>query len=966
MPEQERLVPALAELAKDFHIKTVATNDAHYLKREHAAAHDVLLCVGTQSQRDTPDRMKFFGDQFYFKSPKEMAQNFTDFPEALDTTLEVAEKCKLEIPLNKRHYPVYQLPDEPGLTADIHLAMLAREGLKKRFGDTVPEDAAQRLETELKVITQTGFADYFLIVADFVRWAKENDVPVGPGRGSAAGSMVSYALGITNLDPIKYGLLFERFLNPERVTPPDIDIDFSDDKRERVISYVREKYGRDSVCRITTFGRMATRSAVRDVARAMGLSYADGDKIARLIPEAVKEMTIGKALSEVSELKNLIQSNPRYGELVAHVRLIEGAIRHSSTHAAGVVICPAPTIQFLPIYKLTDEDEIYTQYDMNWMDAVGLLKMDFLGLQTLQELDLTVKALRRKGVEIDLDNIPLDDLEVFKLFGDGDTIGIFQFESGGMRDNLIKLKPDRLEDLTAMNALYRPGPMQMVDEYIACRHGRKKVEYLHPRLEPILKDTYGVIVYQEQVMRIATDLAGFSLGKADTLRWAMGKKKMELMKSLEVEFIEGCINGGIPRRSAEAIYLACEQFAHYGFVKAHSAGYALIAYQCAYLKRYYPADFLAACLTVRSRHSEQVMKLLAECRNQSVPVLAPDINESDSGFTATQNGIRFGMAAVKNVGEAAVAGIVAAREKAGAFASFVHFMSEVDLRVVNRKVVESLVDAGAFDSLGPNRASLLASLPSATAYAQAIQEERIKGQTTFFGGGGETAIVLPPPQLHYMDEWPPSELQSREKAVLGYYISSHPLSQYAREISSLATHTLSDKDEFNDGQKIKLCGVVTSLKTKLTKTGDRMAVILLEDLTGAIECLVFPTAFKQYSAQIQTDSMIGVTGRITRQDSGEEPKLKVEDVIPLAEAAARWSQSLRLLIPKQMLTEPLLDRLEKTFAANPGNCLLFIDLLGANGNIRTMRVGKYRVSAGSGLMQRLGELVGSDRIKLSA
>ncbi len=1019
LEEEQRLVPALWQFARDFDLQVVATNDAHYLKREHASAHDILLCVGTQAKRDDPNRLRFATPEFYLKSEAEMRALFSDMPEAVDMTVEIAGKIDLEIPLNVRHYPVFQIPaiesavtpfsistaDPPraavidssadrggsavgklsgsavGLLVgsavgklsgsavadslvDEYLEQQTTEGFLKRYGEDASDEAWGRLRHELGVIKETGFSNYFLIVWDFVRWAKEHGIPVGPGRGSAAGCIVSYCLGITNLDPIKYGLIFERFLNPERVSPPDIDIDFSDDRREEVISYVREKYGADSVCRITTFGKMAAKSAIRDVARAMGMSYGEADRMAKLIPENVRDINLEKAVKEVPEIKVLIDSDPRYKELIDHARIVEGAVRHSSVHAAGVVICPGPVVDYLPVYKPSgDETDLYTQYDMTWMDGLGLLKMDFLGLQTLQELELTIQSLRRKDIEIDLDNIPLDDPRVFQLFSDGRTTGVFQFESGGMRDNLMKLKPERLEDLIAMNALYRPGPMQMIDEFIACRHGRKRVEYSHPKLEPILKETYGVIVYQEQVIRIACDLAGFSLGKADNLRKAMGKKKMEIMQKFRQEFIDGCVSNSIDAKIAESIFDICQEFARYSFVKAHSAGYALIAYQCAYLKVNHPADFMAACLTVRRRDSGPGLKLLAECRAMGEKILPPDINESQSPFIATDKGIRFGLTAVKNVGDAAVSSLIEARGSVERFSSFFHFLSSIDARTVNKKVLESLIDGGAFDSFAVNRATLLNSLGGAMAYAQALQDERDRGQNSLFGGGGsQSTAIYSPPELHFLPEWPLPELLSREKTVLGYYISSHPLERFAREIEGLSTHRLADKDEFTDGMPIKVCGVITSVAKKLTKNGDRWATAFCEDLTGPIECLIFPQAFQQFEAMLQADKLVAISGKISRGGEAEDPKLRVDEVTDIEKAAEKWGQTVRLRLPHERVSEPLLQRLEKLFEDNPGNCYVYFDLEYSGGIRKTWKIPRFKVRPAPEMISRLSELVGADRV----
>lgn len=967
--DQERIIPGIAQLAEDLNLKLVATNDCHYLKKEHADVHDVLLCVGTQSHRDDENRFRFHGRQFYIKSPEEMAELFHDFPQALETTLEITEKINLEIPLGESHFPVFNIP-EPNLNAEEYLAKIARDGLKKRFPGGVTENAAERLEYELGVIQRTGFSHYFLITADFVNWAKEQGVPVGPGRGSAAGCLVSYSLGITNLDPLQYNLIFERFLNPERISPPDIDIDFSDDRREEVIQYVRDKYGQESVCRIITFGTMATRLAIRDVARAMGLSFADGDKIAKLIPEGGKEVSIDSSVKEVPELRELIKTNPSYKELIDHARIVEGTVRHVGTHAAGVVICPGPAVDYIPVCRQSDDEEVYTQYDMNWIDRLGLLKMDFLGLQTLQEIELCMQALKKRGITIDLygDLKECDDTETFKLFADADTIGVFQFESGGMRKNLAKLKPERLEDLIAMNALYRPGPMQMIDEFIDCKHGRKKVTYLHPKLEPILKNTYGVIVYQEQVMRIATDLAGFSLGKADILRKAIGKKKKDLMSEIIKDFEKGCIENGIEKKTAVALVEYMEQFAKYGFPKAHSAGYAIIAYQCGYLKRHYPAEYLAACLSVRSRNSDQVMKLLGECRSHNVPVLGPDINESEQRFVASKKGIRFGFTAIKNVGEAAVRAIIAGREAVGSFQSLFHFLTSVSMQAVNKKVVESLIDAGAFDLMGTNRATLAASLPGAMAYAQAIHEERARGQASLWGGGdddsAEPGVGLPLPELHQMEEWPPVELLSREKAVLGYYITSHPLERYNTEIQGLVSQRLVDRDVFKDGMKVKICAVISSIKYKQTRNGDRMAILVIEDMTGSIECLVFPKVLQAQSELLITDGVVGISGRISRQDMLEDPTLIIEDLIPIEQTAERWGRSLRIELDKDLITEPMIQRIQQVLTESPGQCPVYIDLANSTGSIRRLVLNQIRVNPDTRIVTQLSELIGSEHIFL--
>lgn len=965
--EQEKIIPDLAQIAEDLELKLVATNDAHYIKREHASAHDLLLCIQTGALQQDQKRLRFKGEEFYLKSESEMSELFGEFPQALETTLEIADKCDLEIDLTKRYFPIYTLPEDlSDISTDEYLAQLVEEGYKNRYGDSPPDDAHDRILNELEVISSTGFSNYFLIVWDFVRWAKEHDIPVGPGRGSAAGCLVSYCLEITNIDPIRYGLIFERFLNPERVTPPDIDIDFADDRREEVIAYVRERYGSDCVCRITTFGKMAAKSAVRDVARVLGMAYADGDKVAKLIPFAVggKDVPLDQIMRETPDLKKLINSDDRFKNLMDHARVIQGSARHASTHAAGVVITPGPTDEFVPVYTQSDDDEVYTQYDMNWVDTAGLLKMDFLGLQTLTELDLTIKSLKKRGIEVDLDEIDLDDRDVFKLFSEGKTTGIFQFESSGMRDNLMKLQPRRVDDLIAMNALYRPGPMQKIGEFIDCSHGDKKAAYLHEKLEPILNDTHGVIVYQEQVIKIATDLAGFSLGKADNLRWAMGKKKMHLMKSLKKDFIEGCASNGIDKKIGVLIYEVCEQFAKYGFVKAHSAGYAVIAYQCAWLKVHHTADYLAACLTVRTGKPEQMIKLLSACQESRIPVLSPDINESETGFVATPKGIRFGLSAVKNVGEAAVKSILEARQNEVQFTSLYHFLSSVDLRTINKRVIESLIYAGAFNSLGANRATLMNSLPSLTAYAQALQDDKLRGQATLFGGSGdESTVFLPPPETDAIDEWAPDVIQKHEKEILGHYISSHPLERFELEIVGFSKYKLTDKDSFKHELYLQLCAVVNSVHEFTTLKGAKMAYVTVEDLTGTISCLVFPSTYAEYKDLLVPDILVGVSGHITREDENEEVKLKIEEVIPLTEVVDRWGHSVRIRMPQENITEQLIDRLERMLEGHPGNAPLYIEVLQKDGPPKIFKVGKYKVRP-SALIDSLSKLVGYDQVMI--
>jgi len=974
LPEDERLVAALAQLAEDLDLRMVVTNDAHYLKREYAAAHDVLLCVGTQSKVTDANRLRFDTQEFYLKTPDEMAALFPDFPDALDITEEIAGKCSLEIPLGGRHFPIFQrvaangnghLSSEADLpTAEDELDRVAREGFIIRYGVNPSPNAVERLEMELGVIKQTGFANYFLIVWDFVRWARERSIPVGPGRGSAAGCIVSYCLGITNLDPLRWGLIFERFLNPERVSPPDIDIDFADDRREEVIKYVRGRYGEDAVCRIITFGKMAARSAVRDTARAMGLTAAEGDRLAKLIPES-RDFTLEQALTHVPEIADLCAGDSRYRAVIEHATILEGAVRHPSVHAAGVVICPGPVTNYMPVYKNGTDPDLMSQFDMNWVDKLGLLKMDFLGLQTLQEIEITLRGLRAGNVDIDLDSLPFDDPKVFALFSEGRTTGVFQFESSGMRDNLMKLKPERLEDLLAMNALFRPGPMQFIDEFIARRHGRRKASYLHPRLEPILRETYGIIVYQEQVIRIATDLAGYSLGKADTFRKAMGKKKPELMAKEATAFIDGCVSSGIDRKVASEIFAACEQFAGYGFVKAHAAGYAVIAYHCAYLKVHHPVEYLAACLTVRRNDPSQVLRLMGECKILSIPIHRPDVNESEDSFKAEGDAIRFGLAAIRNVGEAAVATLLEARKGCGRFTSLHQFLAATGMGAMNRRMVESLIDAGAFDAFGQTRATLQASLPGAMAYAQAVADEHLRGQNGLFGGSSEAGTsYIQEPDLHILEEYPPDLLQSNEKKVLGYYITGHPLERYTPLLGTLIKHRLGDKEDWEDGRQVRIAGVVAAISKRTAKSGDRWMMVTLEDLTGTADCLLFSGQMAQFETLAVPDRLVAVSGRVTRREGREETNIRIEEMIPLEEVAERWGQTIKLRLNSQQVSEALLTRLGRLCTDSPGSSSLLIDLALPSGQRKSYRVGKFRVRPSPDLMRTLGEWVGPDCVSL--
>src|SRR5262245_26444067 len=769
---EDRIRARTVELARRTGLPLVATNDCHYLRHEDAEAHDVLLCIQTGKNVDDPNRMRYETDQVYFKSADEMKATFPDHPEAIRNTLAIAERCNLQLSFGKPLLPAFPLP-RGAESAEAHLRELAWQELKGRYPE-IGEAIRERFEYELDVICRMGFASYFLIVRDFIHYARSRGIGVGPGRGSVAGSLVAYALHITDIDPLRHGLIFERFLNPERVTMPDIDIDFDDLRRGEVIEYVKQKYGEDNVTQIITFGTMGAKGVLRDVGRALGLSFTDTDKIAKMVPDGLG-VTLEKALELSPDLKELPRRGPQFARLLRDAKVLEGLARHASTHAAGVLITPGPLLDYVPLYRQKD-DSITTHGDMKSVEKAGLLKMDFLGLRTLSVLDESVEMVRRhRGVTLELSALPLDDAPAYQVFQDAETVAIFQFESSGMRDYLRKLKPTVFGDLVAMNALFRPGPMENIPYFIECKHGRQVVRYEHADLEPILKDTYGVFVYQEQVMQAANALAGFSMAQADELRRAMGKKIPAEMEAKRQQFIEGCRHRKIAPAKAEKIFATMEKFAGYGFNKSHSAAYALLAYQCAYFKANYPAEFMAATLTSEMSDSSRIVTLIEEVRRLGIEMLPPDVNRSDWKFTLEGGRIRYGLGAVRNVGQAAVEALIQARA-AGPFESLFDLARRLDGRAMNRRVLESLVAAGACDTLGDERGRLFAAVGPLLDQAGALQRERESGQSSLFGEhtGVEAVAVVAPPTPEVPD-WTLRERSQREKEVLGFYFSEHPL-----------------------------------------------------------------------------------------------------------------------------------------------------------------------------------------------
>ncbi len=874
IPAQKGANAGLLRVSEKTGIPVVCTNDTHYLLQEDSFAHDVLLCIGTGKTVNDTDRMRYATDQFYFKSPEEMERAWHHLPEAMLNTVRIAERCNLEIETTES-LPPFEVP--PEYTSDSYFEKVVREGFAQRRPHLLdmeqqgqlrnPISAYEdRLTFEIQMIRQMRFPSYFLIVWDLIKYARDHGIPVGPGRGSVVGSLVAYSLKITDIDPLQYDLFFERFLNPERIAPPDIDMDFCMNGRSEMIAYASRKYGRDNVCQIITFGTMAAKGVIRDVGRSLDIPYAEVDRIAKLIPNELNA-TIDKALAQEPRLREEMEKSPQITKLIETSKRLEGLSRHVSTHAAGVVIAPRPLVELIPLYK-SPKDEITTQYSMKDLESVGLLKMDFLALATLTVIDHAVKRVEEEtGQKIDLESLPLTDPGSYALFSEAKTNGIFQFESGGMKAELRRLKPERFEDLIALNALYRPGPMEMIPDFIRRKHGQVQVRYLHPALEEILRETYGVIVYQEQVMQIASKMAGFSLGEADVLRKAMGKKLANVMKASEEKFVLGAKNNKIPERTARDVFALIQQFAQYGFNKSHATAYALLAYQTAYLKVHYPVQFMAALLSSEIGKTDKIVMYIAECRDMGIPVLPPDVNESELNFRAAGGKIRFGMLAIRNVGEGAIRSILEVRKRIGRFKSLYQFCEEVDSRAVNKRVLESLVKSGALDSLGWKRSQMMSSVDTAIEHGQRIQRDRETGQRGLFSDLAVAASALPEAQAPDVPEWNVEQMLAYEKETLGYYVSGHPLEGYAAELSRVAKKSLAELISDGNSVECKVAGIVTECRTRRTKKGDLMAVFTLEDLTAAVETVVFPRDYARFEQYLSADTPILVSGRFEVEEN---------------------------------------------------------------------------------------------------
>ena len=950
--DEQRIVnTGLLPIARDLNMPLVCTNDVHYLREGDHKPHDILLCIGTGKSVNDAQRLRYHADQFFLKDAAQMAAIFGDYPDAIANTLAIAERCDVEIKSGQNHLPKFDVPE--GFTLDAYFEHVARQGFAERLVRLKQLDAdgklrhsigdyEQRLSYEIEMVKRMGFPGYLLIVWDFIRYAREQNIPVGPGRGSAAGSLVAWAMRITDVDPLHYDLIFERFLNPERVSMPDIDVDFCERRRGEVIDYVTRKYGRENVSQIITFGTMKAKAVIRDVGRVMDMPYADVDRIAKQIPGAL-DMTLEKALTENPQLRQMQEQDPRVKDLLEMCKRLEGMSRNAGVHAAGVVIAPGPITDYAPLYK-SNRDEITTQWAMKEVDRVGLLKMDFLGLSTLTLIrDALCEIKRTEGFDLDIDAVPLDDHKTYQLFVDGQTYGIFQFESSGMRELLRKAKPQRLDDLIAMNALYRPGPLKsgMVDDYIARKAGKSEVKYELSALEPILADTYGVIAYQEQVMRIATALAGFSLGQSDVLRKAMGKKDPKVMAKQREAFMEGARANGVNEKKATKIFDLMEYFAGYGFNKSHSTAYAFLAYQTAYLKANYPRHFAAALLTIEAANTDKLALYIGECRDRGIPVLPPDINQSQLHFTVVPEGVRFGLTAIKGLGEGAINCILETKARVGRITSLHQLCEELDLRAVNKRVLEALVKSGACDSMIPQgvgpaagRAKLLAAVDSAIEHGNRTQRDRDLGQTDLFGssddGGGVAIIRLPDAA-----PWSEMELLQQEKDALGLYLSGHPVDRYADDLRAFGARTvgdlvLADLPQPADGspgrllvEDVYLGGIISGFRPLKTKKGDPMGVFMLEDAQGTVEVVVFPEAFGRFRMLIENGALVAVRGRFERDE--ESSRMQASEIFPLHSLRERLSKSVRIMLNGDC-TRAKLEALWDVLAANQGDRPVAIEM----------------------------------------
>ncbi|GJL77888.1 MAG: DNA-directed DNA polymerase [Nitrospinaceae bacterium] len=968
MEYQEKINKELIQIGKKLSLPLVATNNCHYLDRKDFRAHEILLCLQTGKTISDQYRMQYPSDEYYFKSPEEMIEIFKDVPEAVENTLKIAERCDLDMDFNKLNFPDYPVPEN--YTLETYLEEKAKSGLRERL-EVMTERGVefdgqayeQRLDEELGIIRDMGYPGYFLIVWDFIDHARSQNIPVGPGRGSAAGSVVAYALKITDIDPLKYGLLFERFLNPERVSMPDIDIDFCIEGRDDVISYVTEKYGgNQNVSQIITFGSMNAKGVLRDVGRVLDMSYGEVDKIAKLVPNRLN-VTLKDAFNEEPRFKEMRKESESVAELLEIAQSLEGLPRHCSTHAAGVVISSRPLTQFLPLYKGSN-DEVVTQFSMNSVEKLGLLKMDFLGLKTLTVIDNALRLMKNcRNLDLDIDAIPKDDLETFKLLGEGRTLGVFQLESTGMRDLLKKMKPDCFEDIIALLALYRPGPLEsgMVDDYVKRKHGTLEEKYDLPQLKEILKETHGVILYQEQVMKLASVLAGFSLGDADLLRRAMGKKKPEEMAAQREKFMSGSRKNKIPEKKADKIFNLMEKFSGYGFNKSHSAAYAQVSYQTAYLKTHYPLEFFGALITSDMDNTDKVLRYIHDCREMGIKVQPPDVNLSTKDFSISEDQLVFGLGAIKNVGSAAIDSILETRNQQGHFSSFKEFCEFVDLRQVNKRVLESLIKSGALDSLENNRAGMMRNLPATMEMAQGKQRDRQLGQSSMFDTFEEqTDATSESPGS--VEEWNEQERLKYEKESIGFYITGHPLERYAKDLAWFTDANSATISEAANNSVVSLAGIPLKILPKTTRKGDKMAIVTLEDLQGSVEVILWPETFAAAESLLLNEEPLLVKGKVDAE--GTLPKVIAEGVHPLSEAKNHWIGKVHIHLRTPGLERQTLMEIKNILAAHKGNNETLLHFIFPDNNIKTIRVeDSLRVQPSDEVVQNIEAVLGEEAIR---
>ncbi|MCB0742593.1 MAG: DNA polymerase III subunit alpha [Ignavibacteriae bacterium] len=958
--EDKAVLEGIPKLSKELGIPMIATNDIHYIEQEHAIAHNILLLLSDKTGNKDYRSLRYRTDEIYFKSSEQMKQLFGTYQGAIENTLAVEEKINVNLDFEKFHYPIFPIPkDAPAKNLDEYFELLSKKGLDKRF-KTINKNIEDRFNYEVDIIKSMGYSGYFLITQDFINAAKNKGIPVGPGRGSAAGSLVAYALGITNVNPLEYDLLFERFLNPSRKSMPDIDIDFADDQRGEVIDYVKEKYGEKSVSQIVTFNRLSSKAVLRDVARVLNIPIPTVNNITKWIPSKFgRVFSIDQALDEVPELKWVKESKDEaIQNLLKYARILEGMNRNASKHAAGVVITPGEVSDLVPLASAGANGDLVTQYNMKELDSARILKMDFLGLRTLTIIRDTIDLIEKtQGKKVDIDSIPIDDEITYKLFSKGQTTGVFQFESAPMKEHLKNLKPTSIKDLSAMNALYRPGPMEFIGDFIDRKHGRKPIEYLHPLLEEILSETYGIIVYQEQVIQIANKIAGMSLAEADILRRAMGKKDLDEMARQKNKFVEGAIKNSIPKKIAEEIFVVIDKFANYGFNKSHAVAYSIVAYQTAYLKANYTAEFLAANLTNEFGNPDKVTLLLEDCRKLKIHVMVPNINRPSVKFTVDKGEIVFGMSAIKNVGINAVKEIERAHKNLGRnFKSIYDFTSNIDTRVVNKRALEGLVLAGSFDSIKGGRAKNFASIENALSFGSKVQAAKLSKVNSLFGDVEDEHFVEP--DFPDVDEWEQKYALAKEREALGFYLSDHPLRKYETEYNSFSTIKLGDPDTFKNEEFVRACGVVTSIRTRMDKSGRNMAFFKLDDFSGSCECIMFGKVYAEVGELIVPESTIMVMGKL--ESSGDSVKLHAEDVIALSEVAGKFTKSLGILMDVEKHTPETVLKIKTIFEKYSGTVPVVI-YVRTNGSSKRYLIDN-KISINDHLILGLQNLLGEDAI----